>query len=191
MTLRTATAGALALALAGGCANLSDWQTAPGEVYAGTVVGTDPPDCMPEEGCSFLRRGFPAGTRLEMSFDPSAATLQPGSLTTVGELCGATFEAEPLLPIAPLAHDALGQYGLPGDGRVKNYLFALQPSSGPLGGRDAMAFVSLMEGEGLEVRIVAGPGTGDCAPDDCAAFAAGECDFFGLFRLGRERATSP
>ncbi len=175
---------ALAFALAG-CANLSDWETAPGEVFAGTVVGTDIPECVPGAVCSFLRRGFPAGTRLEMTFEPRALTSSPGTLTTRGELCGATFDGEPLRPIAPLVHDALSQYGLPGDGRVRNYLFALQPSSGALAGRDAMAFVSLMEGTGIEVRIVAGPGSTDCAPNDCEAFAAGTCDFFGLFRLAR------
>lgn len=177
----------LLLALVG-CANLSDWETAPGEVFAGTVVGTDVPECVPGAVCSFLRRGFPAGTRLEMTFDPGSLTSAPGTLTTRGELCGATFDAEPLLPIAPLVHDALSQYGLPGDGRVRNYLFALQPDQGPLAGRDAMAFVSLMEGTGIELRIVAGPGNTDCAPGDCDAFAAGACDYFGFFRLGRTRA---
>ena len=47
----------------------------------------------------------------------------------------------------------------------------------------AVGFVSLMRDGDVEVRIVAGDGADDCSPDDCAAFATGRCDFFGVFRM--------
>lgn len=177
---------ALALSLAAlsatGCTDLSDYATPPGRAYQGTIVGTEADGaCPPGTPCSFIRRGFPAGVELSMTFDPVEASSDPGTLTTTGELCGATFDDTPLLPITPLAHDALSLYDFPGGGRLRNYMFVARPSAGPLAGRDAMVFVSLLQGGGVDVRILAGPGHTDCAPDDCAAFAAGTCDFFGVF----------
>ena len=46
-----------------------------------------------------------------------------------------------------------------------------------------MIFVSLVRSGEVEVRVIAGSGQTDCAPDDCAAFGAGACDFFGVFPL--------
>ena len=69
---------------------------------------------------------------------------------------------------------------------MRNLVYALRPSRGPLAGRDAMAFISLMRDGDVEVRILAGSGTSDCDPEACPALATGQCDFFGVFRLGRE-----
>ncbi|MCB9600194.1 MAG: hypothetical protein H6721_01605 [Sandaracinus sp.] len=169
------------LLLALGCETLGAWSTDDDEIYRGVVVGNDEPDCA-TGSCSFIRRGFAPRTTLELDLDPENAST-PGTLTTVDERCGPTFTNEPLRPIATLAHDALSQYDFPGGQRARNFIYAMEPTTGPLAGRDAMVFVSLMRDGDVEVRIVAGDGADDCSPDDCAAFATGRCDFFGVFRM--------
>lgn len=167
-------------------------------------------DCSPnEESCSFIRRAFPLETKLYLTFDPDLAEIEPGTLTTddeayrcvdgpvavdsrcidedgfgVENVCprtsGRTFDATPMVPIIPLEHDHLGEYELPGVGRLKNYIFAARPESGPFQGRDLMVFLSLMRDGGTEVRIVSGQGE-DCGTDLCREMT--ECQLFGLFRL--------
>ncbi len=147
-----------------GCDGLEAYATGPGEVYRGTVVGVEDPPV--------LRRGFAAETHLEMSFDPRRATDltdPPGRLTTSdGTLTDVALE-----PIVPLSHDVLGQYEIPAGDRLRNYIFTMHPSEGPLAGREPMVFVSLMGDGTIEVRIIAGGGRGPG-------------DYFGLFRLVRE-----
>ncbi|MBX3246954.1 MAG: hypothetical protein KF901_07220 [Myxococcales bacterium] len=167
-----------------GCEDLSSWQLADEEVFRGAVLGNDDPDC-PAGGCSFIRRGFAPGTTIELELDPTH-TSRPGTISTRGERCEPTFDAEPLLPIAALAHDHLSLYDFPGGRRMRSYIYALEPTRGPLAGRGAMAFVSLMRNGDVEVRIIAGDGADDCAPMDCEAFASGRCDYFGVFRLRPE-----
>ncbi|HJL05350.1 MAG TPA: hypothetical protein RMH85_01080 [Polyangiaceae bacterium LLY-WYZ-15_(1-7)] len=173
-------------ALALGCTDLGEYALNEGEVYRGAVLGTRDPDCESGGACSFIRRGFAAETELDLDFVPEGLASNPGTLSTRGEPCAPTFEDEPLLPIAPLAHDALSELDFPGGDRVRNLVYALRPSRGPLAGRDAMAFISLMRDGDVEVRILAGSGTSDCDPEACPALATGQCDFFGVFRLGRE-----
>lgn len=146
-----------------GCDGLSSFATSEDEVYRGPVVGlVDPP---------VLRRGFPAETTLSLSFDPAQVTSlavdePPGVLTT----SDGTLTDVPLEPIVPLAHDVLGQYEIPAGDRIRNYVFILRPTEGPLAGREPMVFLSLMGDGTVEVRIVAGGGSRDG-------------DYFGLFRL--------
>lgn len=166
------------------CESLDAWRTDEGEVYRGVVVGNDEATC-PSGSCSFIRRGFAPRTTLEVVFDPSDAS-NPGHLTTRDEPCGATFDREPLRPIAALAHDALSQYDFPGGQRARNFIYALEPTTGPLAGRDAMVFLSLMRDGDVDVRVLAGDGADDCSPDDCGAFASGDCDFFGVFHVRRQ-----
>lgn len=151
-----------ALAL-GGCDDLGAYATGPGEVYRGSVVGVEDPPV--------LRRGFAAQTVLEMSFDPRRATDlddPAGRLTTSD---GSLVDV-PLEPIVPLSHDVLGEYEIPVGDRLRNYIFVLRPTQGPLAGREPMVFLSLMGNGSIEVRIIAGGGRG---PDD----------YFGVFRLTR------
>lgn len=176
-----------------GCTSLEGYRADPADPFVGTVLGQTDPSCDAGTGCSFLRRGFRAGTRLTMTFYPDLIGTSPGVITTRmsdGSLepCGTTFDGEPLRAIAPLAHDPLSQLTFPGEGRLKTYVFALSPSSGPLAGRDAYAFVSLMRGGKIELRILAGSGDDDCAPNDCAAYTSGSCDFFGVFRMTQQAA---
>lgn len=181
----------LALVSLAGCTSLEDYRADASEPYVGTVLGQTDPSCDAGTGCSFLRRGFRPGTEIVMTFDPDQVNSSPGTLTTrmadgSSEACTPTFVDEPLRAIAPLAHDPLSQLTFPGEGRQKTMIFALSPSTGALTGRDAYAVVSLMRDGEIELRVFAGSGEGDCAPTDCASYAAGTCDFFGVFRLRRE-----
>lgn len=174
--------------LALGCENLSEFQTGAGEVYHGEIAGVnDPENCPGGIDCSFIRRGFPAGVTLDLTFDPDQQYEVPGTISTRGEDCGATFDDTPLLAIVPLAHDQLGLYDFPGGGRIRNFIFVARPDAGPLGGRDAMVFISLMRGGDIEARIIAGPGAVICDPADCAELDTGDCDYFGVFTLKREQ----
>lgn len=156
-TVRSVLLGA-AVVLLTGCQTLGDYR---GD-YAGLVVGTD--------GDSFIRRGFPAGTRLTVrGFHPPGDGPVSGTLTTAPD---PILNDAVLKTIAPLEHDQLSQYDFPGDNRLRNFMFAVtaQSAAGP---REAMAFVSLLENGNLEVRVVSGSG------DD-------EGDLFGLFVLDRK-----
>jgi len=157
---RSATAVFLALAACSvGCSDLRDWDG----TYEGRVVGTD--------GDSFIRRGFPAGTSMTLGrFSPPPSESTPGTLTT----SDGVFDGTPLQLIAPLEHDQLSQYDFPGGGRVRSYIFATEPTSGPLAGREPMVFASLMEYDAVEVRVIAGSGDEDAG------------DHFGLFLLLRQ-----
>ncbi|MGE0789381.1 MAG: hypothetical protein AB7S26_27150 [Sandaracinaceae bacterium] len=146
-----------------GCTGLSSFTTDPGEPYSGVVVGVEDPPV--------LRRGFAAMTELTMSFDPSRATSleePPGVITTSdGSLTDVALE-----PIVPLTHDALSEYEIPSGARVRNYIFVIHPTDGPLAGREPFVFVSLMTDGTVEVRVIAGGGAADDA-------------YFGLWRLAR------
>lgn len=146
-----------------GCDDLGAWATEEGELYTGTVVGVEDPPV--------LRRGFAPATRLEMTFDPRNATSlddPPGVLTTSdGSLTDVPLEA-----IVPLTHDVLSEYEIPEGERMRNYIFVMRPTAGPLAGREPMVFVSLMGDGTIEVRIIAGTGGVDG-------------DYYGVFRLRR------
>ena len=119
----------------------------------------------------FVLRGFPPGTVLRIDgFDPPPTPSVAGTLTTTGY---DAFTSTPLEVIEPLEHDELSLYELPGNGRLRNYLFAARPTAGPLAGRDAMVFISLIDDGSLEARVLVGNG------DETAG------GHFGLFRLRR------
>lgn len=171
-----------------GCDSLGEFSTGDEDVYRGEIAGAnDPVNCPEGIDCSFIRRGFPTGVTLDLKFDPELQYENPGTISTRREVCGATFTDTPLLPIPPLAHDQLGLYEFPGGGRIRNYMFVARPDLGPLAGRDVMVFLSLLRGGNVEVRLVAGPGLVICDPSDCAVIDAGDCDYFGVFELHREK----
>ncbi|MCA9531361.1 MAG: hypothetical protein KC543_14630 [Myxococcales bacterium] len=189
-SLRTALARAALLivapALALGCSDLSGFELPDGGYYEGAVVGATYSEQVPclNGNCSFIRRGFFEGTKLRLDLDLDHIDSTPGTLTTSREPCTPVFDETPLLPIPALSHDLLSSYDFPGGGRrVANYIFALEPTDGPLAGRDVLAFVSLLRGREVEVRILAGSGENLCDPSDCAALGTQRCDYFGLFRL--------
>lgn len=162
--------GGLVVAPAGGCESYDRFRTSSSRVFRGTVLG--------EGDTSFIRRGFAAGTMLELQFDPDAVERpQVGVITTVAPDGTRLLDAVPLESIAPLAHDLLAEYQFPGAGRLENFLFLARPAAGlPLGGREVMVFVSLLDTGDIEVRVIAGTG------DEAAG------DVFGVFRL---RASAP
>jgi len=183
------------LIVAFGCDTLGEFSTGEGDIFRGEIAGVNDPTNCPDgiDDCSFIRRGFPSGVTLELTFDPEQQYENPGTISTSNEICLPTFTDTPLLPIPPLAHDQLGLYEFPGGGRIRNYMFVAQPEAGPLAGRDAMVFLSLIRGGNIEVRVIAGPGrlyTTDgviCNPADCATIDDGKCDYFGVFALHREQ----
>jgi len=189
-TLRLSSALLLAATVATGCTGLDGFRADASRPFVGSVLGGEDATCSTGASCSFIRRGFSSGTTLSMTYDPALATTTPGTMTTLGETCGQTLDHTPLMAIVPLAHDSLSQYDFPGEGRIENEMFSLQPTSGPLAGRDMMAFVSLLHGSRVEVRLISGSGREPCGPDECDRFARHECDYFGVFNMHHE-AVSP
>jgi V8-like Glu-specific endopeptidase len=167
---------ALALTTSVGCTDLQEFETGPEEVYRGMVRGT--------EEASFIRRGFPERTIMELTFDPALADSNPGSLSTDDTACGeATFADTPLRSAPPLAHDQLSLYDFPGAARVRNFIYLAVPETGALAGHEVPVFVSLVRGGQVEVRVVSGFGAGACEPADACT-----C-FFGVFELTKESNT--
>ncbi|MCG8554497.1 MAG: hypothetical protein MJD61_04300 [Proteobacteria bacterium] len=147
---------AMAMALACvACSDLDGFRTGPGELYRGTVVGGEQgssQQCTAGPTCSFIRRGLPSRTRIELSFDPGLATQQPGQLAL---LVGAATTTATLTAITPLAHDPLSRYEFPGGGRVRNYIFGLdRPLMLSDKAHSPMVFLSLMEDSSIELRLV-------------------------------------
>ncbi len=152
--------------VAAGCTDLGGYATLPGETYRGTVLGV--------EESTVLLRGFEVGAEMRLSFDPRLATSldEPPGIVTTSD--GALTDV-PLEPIVPLAHDALSEYEIPAGGRIRNYIFVVRPSDGPLAGREPFVFLSLMNDGTIEVRVIAGGGDDDPPTS-----------YFGLWRLRRE-----
>lgn len=149
-----------------GCESLDRFRTGDHAVFEGPVTG-DTTD-------SFIRRGFPPGTMLDLEFDPTMSQgPTAGTLTTTSPDGVAYFDHTELRVIESLEHDLLSQYEFPGAGRVRNYVYAARPDAGPLTGRDAMVFLSLMDDGTIEARIICGSG------DESLG------DVFGLFRVAR------
>lgn len=157
----------LALQLLAGCSDLAEYRATESHPFTGKVIG----DSM----ASFIRRGFEPDTVAALTFDPAsvASPSGPGVVTTTDSAGVHVLDATPIRPIAPLAHDALSQYDFPGGVRLRSYIFIARPShaSSPLLGREAVVFLSLMDGDSIEMRVVAGTG------DEAAG------DYFGVFRL--------
>ncbi|MGB0680881.1 MAG: hypothetical protein ACPGUV_14620, partial [Polyangiales bacterium] len=169
-----------ALGWVSGCRDFDDFRTPPGTVFRGTVVGG--------EGASFIRRGFPAGSVMELYFDPRLVEDPTGVpagyvRSDVRDCLGVPLlDATPVWPIEALQHDQLSVFDFPGAHRLRNYVLWAQASAGPLAGRDTMLVLSLLRSGDVELRVIAGPGR-ECALDDCAALSTGQCDFFGFFRM--------
>lgn len=158
---------ALSLLALAACEDLARFRTDDASVFRGLVVGGD--------GDSFIRRGFAAGTEMDLEFDAAIADRpSPGTLSTIDAASGTrVFDRTPLEPIAPLQHDQLSEYDFPGGPRLRNYIYVAHPLEGPLAGREAMVFVSLLDDGTAEVRVIAGAG------DEAMG------DHFGFFRLRR------
>jgi len=157
------------LVLASGCDSYDRFRTGPERgLFRGTVLG--------ESETSFIRRGFAAGTMLELSFDPDAIERpQVGSITTVAPDGARVLDAVALESITPLSHDLLSELTFPGAGRLETFLLLARPSAGPSAGPEGLVLLPLLEPGDIEVRVIAG--TGDEARGDV----------FGVFRLELRR----
>jgi hypothetical protein len=161
-----------------GCDDLSEFKTAPGQVFRGEVIGSD----SDPNASSFIRKGFASHTQLELRYDPSSnEVIEPGDAGANGRKrgpgrvdtytcpsgqasCDASdhtpgpFNDTPLQAIDSLAHDPLSQYTFPGGGRLRNDIvgarFSSSTEQGDVG-RDALLFISLMDNGRIEVRAVA------------------------------------
>lgn len=187
---------------ASGCDDLRQFRTGPDSVFRGEVVGSDTEAATD----SFIRKGFPSHTWLEMRFNPNASGVVvddagaqpiravPGMLNAyacpggLGDCSDSDrtvgpFDHDRLLSIDSLAHDTLSQYTFPGGGRLRNYIFELRFVSGTDNGdvnRDAMIFVSLMESDQIEVRAIASSVLADDGVTERLPA------LFGIFALQRE-----
>lgn len=162
-----------------GCEDLREFQTRGSEVYRGEVIGSD----AAADVESFIRKGFASHTVLELSFDPSSTDVvaqgdggprapdrtAAGSINTYvcpqgagqcdeNERTSGPFVHAPLITMDALTHDPLSQYTFPGGGRLRNYIFGVRfvsENAEHRTGRDAMAFISLMENHQVELRVMA------------------------------------
>lgn len=183
---------ALALSL-WSCDGLGEFRTEPGEVFEGRVIGGEGGD-----DAAFIRSGFPAGTTLMLTFDPAKAVPAERDAEPAGTITTFTCESSPcdeddriegsfdeaeLEPIPQLSHDALGVYELPGNSRLRNYMFGVRFTSGEgllTVPRHAMVFLSLLENGRIEVRVIAPSVLGGL--DGKAVIHEA---MFGVFSLGR------
>jgi hypothetical protein len=150
----------IAVALAGAgisCTDVTSWSTR-GDHFEGLVV----------QG-GFVRTGFGGDVTMCMTFDGAHVQDAPGMIATND----GRFHAAPLRPIPQVWHDAFSTMSF-GEGRVRNLPYAVQPVKDE---PDAMAIVSLMKDDAIEVRIVRG------APGRDGGTV--EAPLFAIFRLER------
>lgn len=140
-------AAALACLWLAGCEDLDSFTTGEGQIYRGEVV--DAP---------ILRKGFEAGTTMEMDLDVSLVDEGPGAITTYppGEDSPpGLFDHAPLTPIESMKNDQLSGLDFPA-GRLRNYMF-FATASGTYEGELALVIVSLLSDGDVEVRVILGP----------------------------------
>ncbi len=156
------------LPLLGGCRQLDQFTTN-GDHFEGPIVAAD-----------FSRIGIAAGTTMCLSFDADQIQASPGTLST----SDGTFVHSAMRPLPQLLNDPLSLYSF-GEGRIKNLIYAAHvspPDSGEAAEPDPLLFVSLLQSDDVEVRVVRGaPELGDAAPPPGAGSPV-----FALFPLTRK-----
>ena len=159
---------AIAVTSLAGCRELDQFTTN-GDHFEGTIVAAD-----------FVRTGIAAGTTLCLSFDAAQIQASPGSLST----SDGTFQHAPMRPLPQLQNDPLSLYTF-GEGRIKNLIYAAHvsaPDGGTGAAPDPLLFVSLLQNDDVELRVVrSAPELGDAA----APLGAG-APVFALFPLSRK-----
>jgi hypothetical protein len=190
--LRTATALALTLPIAllasislSGCHEVSNFSTASGGVYEGTITAA-----------SFVRAGLGPSVRLCLSIDSEHLQESPGTVTTDDGL----FNKTALRSIPQLWQDPLSTFNF-GDGRIQNVLYVATGSSGDAGQGDVYVVISFMISGAVEVRLFRGaPGGGGAGAGsvdggggggDASSHAAGPPDIFAVFSLLRQSGSCP
>ena len=123
----------------------------------------------------YIRAGLGADVTMYLTFDGAHFQDSPGSITTND----GRFRGGALRPIPQEWHDTISLMSF-GDGRVKSMIYAVAPARPEEA--DALAVVSLMKDESIEVRLVrSAPGR----------TMPGDEPIFGVFRLERKPGPSP
>jgi hypothetical protein len=150
-------------ALAGtvGCSDVTRFSNS-GDHYQGSVIAGD-----------FVRSGWDPSASLCLVLDANHLQDAPGTITS----SDGRFESTPLRPIPQIWHDPLSTLAF-GEGRVQNLVYIATPlvDADALG--DVVAVVSLMQSNGVEVRLFRGAPAIDAGP--------GGSNLFGVFSLTRE-----
>jgi hypothetical protein len=167
-------AGAVAVigGASGGCRDLSEFKTSPGDRFEGPIVQAD-----------FVRAGVSAGTTLCLTLDTDRLQDAPGAISTSDGL----FHATPLRPIPQIWHDPLSTISF-GEGRLQNMIYSARAEPRfPDGlGADVFAVVSLMQTGGVEVRILRGAPPSPATTGASDAAAPGPLPpIFAIFDLSR------
>lgn len=153
----------LAAIAATSCTDVTSWSTR-GDHFEGNLV----------QG-GFVRAGFGGDVTMCMTFDGASFQTAPGMIATND----GRFNASALRPIPQAWHDGFSAMTF-GEGRVRNLPYAVQPTRGE---PDAMAIVSLMKDDAIEVRVVRGaPGRDGGATEE---------PLFAIFRLERKPGPCP
>jgi hypothetical protein len=140
--MRASLAGLAAVSLsAAGCTDLASYSTTSTKQYAGCVVPA-----------TFTLAGVGPTTGMCVTLDANNLQTAPGTVTSTD----GRFSATPLRPIPQIWNDPLSTLNF-GEGRTKNLVYMATPSpdAGDHGG-DITVVVSLMEGGGVEVRLLRG-----------------------------------
>jgi hypothetical protein len=153
----------LALALAA-CKDVSSYATG-NDHYEGSVVPA-----------GFVRTGIDDDVRMCLTLDTNHLQESPGVITS----SDSRFSATPLRPIPQVWHDSLSTLSF-GEGRSQNLLYAASEPAG-----DDMVIVSLLNGGGVEVRLLRGaPGA---PPSDAGTPTP---SLFAVFELSRAPGPCP
>ena len=151
-----------------GCRELDRFSTN-GDHFEGTIVAAD-----------FVRTGIAAGTTLCLTLDADRLESGPGAFST----SDGAFSQAALRPIPQLLNDPLSMYTF-ADGQIKNLIYAAHaspPDGGPGTAADPLIFLSLLQSNDVELRVVRSApelGGGDASP-------GASVPVFALFPLTRK-----
>jgi hypothetical protein len=167
-TRSTLSATLAALVLTAGCHDVSSFSTGSGNRYVGPVVPAD-----------FVLSGVGSSAQLCLLLDADHLQDAPGSISTSDGM----FRGTALRPIPQLWHDPLSTFTF-GEGRIQNLLYIATPTQGA----DVTVVLSLMDGGGVEARLVRG------APPAVAADASSTptpTNVFAVFTLSLQQGVCP
>jgi hypothetical protein len=160
-----------------GCTDLEHFSTGPGDAYCGSVT----------LGGSF-RTGLSPRVQMRLRLDASALD-GPGSPGTISTFESASPDAPrrlvtdaELRRLPAMEHDPLSRPDF-GDGRIRNWIFALSPVDPDA--ESLVAVLSLRADDTVEVRLLR-PGK---APQGDEVVAEGRRPIFGIFPLTRQVGT--
>ena len=159
----------LALATSMGCRDVTRYSSRDDHFEGAVVKG------------SFVRAGVAEDTKMCLVLDAEHLQDGPGSLST----SDGRFRSTPLRPIPQIWHDPLSTLAF-GDGRRQNLVYVATPLAAPLAPaadtQDVMVVMSLMNGGGVEIRLVRGAPQADAGVPGPPASSP---PLFGVFTLDR------